>query len=121
MPASSKCISPTRSTHIWPYIPPHKLNFTPSDILSFYKEELAGEQTNFVHERAKVNSQSVTDALYDTVNDAITSAVATREMLKGTLEGDICEAVMGAYAQWHLVEPRYRLGEIIGNDIKELL
>lgn len=82
---------------------------------------MAGEKTNFVHERAKVNNQSVADALYDTVNDAIASAVTTREMLKGTPEGDICQAVMGTYARWHLVEPRYRLGEIIGDGIQELL
>lgn len=101
--------------------PPQVLILSLSDILSFYKEEMAGEQANFVHERAKVTNQSVADALFDTVNDAISSAATAREMLKGTLEGDICEVVMGTYARWHLVEARYRLGEIIGDDIRELL
>lgn len=92
-----------------------------NDVLSFYKEEIAGEQANFIHDRAAVTGRSVTDALDDTVDDAITATLAAREALRGTPEGEACEAVMAGYVRFHFLDGRYRLRELLGSDVDSLM
>lgn len=92
-----------------------------SDLCSFYKEELAGETENFVHERARVTGKSVPEALSDTVDEAIASTLAARKILGDTPEGEVCEAVMAGYTRFHLVEARYRLSELFGSDVEALM
>ena len=92
-----------------------------SDVLSFYKEEIAGEQPNFIHDRAAVTGRSVAEALSDTVDDAITATLAAREVLRGTPEGEACEAVMAGYVRFHFLAGRYRLRELLGSDVDSLI
>lgn len=37
----------------------------------FYKEDLAGETNNYVHNRARVSQKSIPDTLQDIVKDAL--------------------------------------------------
>lgn len=88
---------------------------TPSDIFSLYKEELSNDTKNFVHERAFVTNKDVISALYDIVDETITSAHNVRLVLTGEKERQTWEQFMDAYLAFHLETPRYRLHEILGD------
>ncbi|OCH85971.1 terpenoid synthase [Obba rivulosa] len=84
-----------------------------NDILSFYKEELAGEVGNYISDRALVSGKPS----LETLREVIDEAVAARERIHDILgEGDIRDTwdafVTGAIA-FHVIDPRYRLQEIL--------
>jgi len=84
-----------------------------NDILSFYKEELAGETTNqisIVAVRSKTSKLDVFNALTETTVDIFESAV---EILKGSPEA--CEAFKKfatGLVRFHTSVGRYRLAEL---------
>ena len=51
-----------------------------SDILSFYKEEMAGETDNYVHDRARIVKKSTSSVLNDVVKDVIASVERSRKI-----------------------------------------
>ena len=72
----------------------------PSDILSFYKEELVGECNNYVHDRAAITRTSIQKALLDIVDDAVASVKNARDILEGTKER---ENRVQAMESWFLI------------------
>ncbi|KAG6899034.1 hypothetical protein C0993_001541, partial [Termitomyces sp. T159_Od127] len=61
-----------------------------NDVLSFYKEELAGETKNYVHNAAYVNQISVQNVLKDILRDALAAQARVSLVLHGT----------DSYKQW---------------------
>jgi hypothetical protein len=84
-----------------------------NDVLSFYKEELAGDDNNFVHMRAKVAGKDVVSTLDDISDETM---IAIRN-ISATLAGDAAtlEAFhvwLAGYIHYHLCTSRYRLQEL---------
>ena len=87
-----------------------------SDILSFYKEELAGEKTNFVHDRALVTGKSVSEVLSELLDEVVTAVERARVLLKGEKEKQVWERFIAGYVAYHFHSARYRLVELTGTD-----
>ncbi|PSR71660.1 hypothetical protein PHLCEN_2v12513 [Hermanssonia centrifuga] len=87
------------------------------DVLSFYKEELAGETRNFIHDRAVATNKSVIVGLTDTADETLAALQAARSILKGQKEKDAMEQFMVGYAVFHFQsESRYYLKELTGSE-----
>lgn len=86
-----------------------------SDILSFYKEELVGEQANFVHERARVTGKSIQQALRDTLDEVVDAVIRAREVLHGEQERGAWESFLEGYVVFHFYCPRYKLMQLFRN------
>ncbi|KAI0769053.1 terpenoid synthase [Trametes elegans] len=84
-----------------------------NDVLSFYKEELAGETNNCVHMRATVEQITIEETLSRLVEEVletakrITAIAAHDEKLAQTWM-----RYMHGYLEFHLKTPRYRLAEL---------
>ena len=91
------------------------LTFQPdivNDILSFYKEELAGETVNYVHLLQAVRRK---ESGLEVVHDLIEEAVALSEEIDGILIGDakeLWEYWKVGYITYHLCDSRYKLSEL---------
>ena len=84
-----------------------------SDILSFYKEELAGEKDNTVSLLAKVNNRTKLDQLRVLTDEVIKYHHSTCTTLKDFLEGyDDYMLFWLGYIQFHIGSKRYRLSEL---------
>ncbi|KAJ2971743.1 hypothetical protein NQ176_g7543 [Zarea fungicola] len=86
------------------------INLT-NDILSFYKEELAGEMRNYIHKKADCDGQSILKALQSTSAEAIAAFYRLRGSLGGH-EMDLWEAYVTGYILMHIESRRYRIGEL---------
>ncbi|KAI0769051.1 terpenoid synthase [Trametes elegans] len=84
-----------------------------NDILSFYKEEIAGETNNCVHMRATVEQVPVNEALSRIVEDVLDTAQRITAVTAddGKLS-HIWKRYMHGYLDFHFLTPRYRLGEL---------
>jgi len=91
------------------------LNYA-NDILSFYKEELAGERDNYIHDRVLITKKDVDVVLTDVVNEVVASVQRSRVILKGEKEKKTWEQFMAGYVAYHYMSPRYRLSELVGVD-----
>ena len=87
-----------------------------SDVLSFYKEELAGERDNYVHDRALVTNKSITTVLTELVDEIVQSIERARSILKGEKEKEAWERLLSGYVAYHYTTPRYRLAELLGEE-----
>lgn len=87
-----------------------------SDLCSFYKEEIAGETSNLVHDRALVSGKDITAALREMTNDMIEGVEKARLVLVGNREKGAWENFMAGYITYHRLSPRYRLDEVFGGD-----
>ncbi|KAF7798244.1 hypothetical protein EIP86_009461, partial [Pleurotus ostreatoroseus] len=79
---------------------------TSSDIFSFYKEELAGEEYNYIHDLSTVTGKDAGSVLIDVAQDVATFTRRSRAML----EGDallILEEFIRGFVFYHFVTPRY--------------
>ena len=83
--------------------------------LSFYKEELAGEINNFVHDRARVTSKEVQEVLQDILDDVIAAVARARLILQGTKEKETWERFLAGYVAFHFLSPRYKLAALTGS------
>ena len=92
------------------------MNNQSSDLCSFYKEELAQETANLVHDRAMVCGTDSVTSLKGITNDMIDAVVKTRIILDGHAEKGAWERFMGGYIAYHQLSPRYRLAEVLRND-----
>jgi len=82
------------------------------DILSFHKEELAGETVTYVHLlRATHHKESGLEV----VNDLIEEAVNLSEQIDAILAGgakEMWECWKSGYITYHLCDSRYKLSEL---------
>ncbi|KAF7430764.1 hypothetical protein PC9H_006475 [Pleurotus ostreatus] len=88
-----------------------------NDVMSFYKEELAGERNNYVSLMAKHYGAAKLDILQH-VADQVVSWLSTAETLLVTSQL-ACEALRHfsqGYVDYHSSAPRYRLSELMGGD-----
>ncbi|KAF8629915.1 hypothetical protein AX15_003193 [Amanita polypyramis BW_CC] len=84
-----------------------------NDVLSFYKEELAGETSNYISMRAKINGTTKLEELKNTVADCV-DAYQQIERL-GHEYPSVCGPLVSCwpgYMRFHLSAPRYRLLEL---------
>ncbi|OCH89693.1 terpenoid synthase [Obba rivulosa] len=84
-----------------------------NDIMSFYKEELAGETGTYLQDRAKVSGKSPLAALYDLIDDTVAIVERARATLGEGRARKSWEAFVSGYISFHVHSPRYRLAEII--------
>lgn len=86
-----------------------------SDVLSFYKEELANDTHNHIHERVEVTGKEVVEVLSDVGDEAATACDKVRAILQGR-ERDAWESFVAGYIVFHRYSPRYRLHELFGDE-----
>ncbi|KAI0689740.1 isoprenoid synthase domain-containing protein [Cytidiella melzeri] len=91
------------------------LNFG-NDILSFHKEQLAGEKENYIHRRAIVTQKDVDAVLIDVVNEVVEAVDKARAMLVGEREKKTFEMFLKSYAAFHYMTPRYKLAELLDGE-----
>ena len=82
--------------------------------MSFYKEELAGERHNYVHEWARVSGKCPADVLADIIDETIATNENVRAILQGR-EREAWESFVAGYVAWHRYTPRYKLGDLYGD------
>ena len=85
---------------------------SPSDIASFYKEELADEIGIYVRERATASSKSVRAVLQDMVDEAAAALQTVEAMLHGAEEKKAWRSFVDGYFYFHVYCRRYRLHEL---------
>ncbi|KAJ8517213.1 hypothetical protein ONZ45_g5589 [Pleurotus djamor] len=89
------------------------LNYS-NDVLSFYKEELAGETANHVSILAKCQGKSKIEVLEGIVKETIACHRRLRHILADHDEGkEILEKLSEGYVSFHASLGRYRLDEIL--------
>jgi hypothetical protein len=98
--------------NIYPFHIYSSITFS-SDVISFYKEELAGERDNYVHDRARVTNKSIYAVLSDLVREVIESIDRARSILKGEKEKEVWEKFLAGYVAYHWMTPRYKLQELL--------
>jgi len=85
-----------------------------SDILSFYKEEMAGDTANYLTLMAASRGITKLDALHEIIDKAMQVHHNILECLKPYKEAfGAYVSYFHGYIQFHLVAPRYKLGEIM--------
>lgn len=82
--------------------------------MSFYKEELAGESNNFVHDRVTVTRKNTPTVLSDMLEELVASVHRARAILQSEKAKETWEEFIEGYAAFHLLSPRYRLAELLG-------
>jgi hypothetical protein len=91
------------------------LTFQPdivNDILSFYKEELAGETVNYVHLlRAVRHKENVLEIVHDLIDEAVGLSKEISALLADEVKGP-WERYKTGYITWHLCDSRYKLSEL---------
>ncbi|TFK95960.1 isoprenoid synthase domain-containing protein [Pterulicium gracile] len=84
-----------------------------NDLFSFYKEEAAGEDTNYIHQRAKYHQKTVADVMQEMTDETI----ACHERVLLILQGhdgylDAWLGYVAGFITFHKSCSRYRLKEI---------
>ena len=87
-----------------------------SDVLSFYKEELAHETANYVHERAVVTQKDVKASLFDIADNAANACQMVRMLLKDEKARAVWDRYTTQYVAFHMYTPRYKLMDILAID-----
>ena len=88
-----------------------------SDVLSFYKEELVGETSNYISLYARTNNINQMDAFKKTLDDTI-DIYSNLEQLAQKYPSVYGPQLAGwsGYFRYHLTVPRYRLTELLDMD-----
>ncbi|KAI0090574.1 isoprenoid synthase domain-containing protein [Irpex rosettiformis] len=84
-----------------------------NDILSFYKEQIAGEKDNYLHNRAAVSNKDVNDVLKEVIDEVVIAVDKARPVLTGEKEKDVWEKFLMGYAAFHYMTPRYKLKDLL--------
>ncbi|KAH9944601.1 isoprenoid synthase domain-containing protein [Amylocystis lapponica] len=84
-----------------------------NDILSFYKEELAGETGNYIHDRATISRKTAHETLHEVIDETVDALCRVRDVLGEGEARDAWENFARGYIGFHTGSPRYRLQEII--------
>ena len=85
----------------------------PSDILSFYKEELAGEKISYIRDRASLTGKTVSQALQEVIDETVTASERVCLILEEGDAWDAWDAFVMGYNLFHMMNPCYRLEEIV--------
>ncbi|KAI0941721.1 terpene cyclase [Taiwanofungus camphoratus] len=85
-----------------------------NDILSFYKEEIAGETGNYIHDRASITGKTASYTLREVVDETVAAVARIRSILGEGKARDAWEDFATGYISAHASIPRYRLQEVIG-------
>lgn len=88
-------------------------------MLSFYKEEKAGDTNNFIHDRARVTGKDVRVVLLELLEDVVSAVHKVREILQGEKEREAWERFLSGYVTFHLLTPRYELMTLVSADLSE--
>ncbi|KAK7014300.1 isoprenoid synthase domain-containing protein [Favolaschia claudopus] len=86
-----------------------------NDVLSFYKEELAGETANYIHNRAGVTGKAPTYVLAEVAEEAL----AARDRVTMTLRAcgsqglEAWTTFVHGYLAFHLTQDRYKLKDLL--------
>ncbi|KZT73357.1 terpenoid synthase [Daedalea quercina L-15889] len=87
-----------------------------NDVLSFYKEELAGEKDNYIHERAMATGRSTSMVLREVIDETVAAVRRVRYVLGDTDARAAWENFAAGYIRVHTDNPRYRLKDILGGE-----
>lgn len=90
-----------------------------SDIMSFYKEELAGDQGTYILDRACATGKTHVEALYEVVKDTVEIVKRVRRILGEGSARDTWDTFVPVYIAFHASTPKYRLREIV--DVEYLM
>jgi len=83
-----------------------------NDILSFYKEELAGETVTYVHLlRAVRQKENALEVVHDFIDEAVGLSQEVDALLSGDAK-EMWECWKTGYLTWHLCDSRYKLTEL---------
>ncbi|EKM53583.1 uncharacterized protein PHACADRAFT_211256 [Phanerochaete carnosa HHB-10118-sp] len=80
-----------------------------NDLFSFYKEELVGEKSNYVHDRACITGKDLEASLMDMLEDVVDVVDRGRKILEGEKERQAWESFLAGYVAFHFISPRYKL------------
>ncbi|CVL04736.1 related to longiborneol synthase [Fusarium mangiferae] len=89
-----------------------------NDVLSFYKEEMAGETHNYIHNRGWYEDKDPESVFAEIVDDITTKAQQIRLVLKGREPYlNLLNTHLLGYIAFHNLNSRYRLWEVgLGED-----
>ncbi|TFY58010.1 hypothetical protein EVG20_g8319 [Dentipellis fragilis] len=86
-----------------------------NDILSFYKEELAGEEENLIYTLARCRRMHASVALQEVIDDAVAAHHRVLETLMPHKAAFDCYVQFAqGYVDFHFASKRYRLDELQG-------
>ncbi|KAF9548379.1 terpenoid synthase [Agrocybe pediades] len=86
-----------------------------NDILSFYKEHMAGERHNYIYNRAAATQRSIEETLRDVVQDAVQAHSRVTRVLESSGNKsalDIWGKFVNGLFGFHFALKRYRLQEL---------
>ncbi|TRX92002.1 hypothetical protein FHL15_007099 [Xylaria flabelliformis] len=84
-----------------------------NDVLSFYKEEIAGDKRNYINNRALCEGKSALQVLEMTKSDTMGCAMRVHHILEGRGRyATSWEDFVRGYSAFHSTNPRYRLSEL---------
>ncbi|KZT12294.1 terpenoid synthase [Laetiporus sulphureus 93-53] len=84
-----------------------------NDVLSFYKEELAGETGNYMSDRAIATGKTTLETLQEVIDETVVIVERIRKILGEGKVRDAWEAFARGWIAFHTSSPRYRLRELI--------
>ncbi|KAJ7758741.1 isoprenoid synthase domain-containing protein [Mycena metata] len=86
-----------------------------NDVLSFHKEEVAGETRNYIHNRAGVSRKLPTNVLAEVAEEAVAAQNRVTAALRACRSEGIhaWETFVQGYVAFHLTQDRYRLNELL--------
>ncbi|KAJ7708152.1 Trichodiene synthase, partial [Mycena rosella] len=82
-----------------------------NDVLSFYKEILAGEVANYIHNKSTTTGETVDATLECTAQEAISTYDRISSYLQGSAR-DAWKTFANGYIAFHVTQDRYRLREL---------
>ncbi|KDR72493.1 hypothetical protein GALMADRAFT_73695 [Galerina marginata CBS 339.88] len=83
-----------------------------NDLLSFHKEQLAGETNNYVHVRARITRKSIQDTLHDVAKESSAAHARITKILQFTDGATAWKRFVDGYLTLHLTQSRFRLNEL---------
>ncbi|KAI0928173.1 terpene cyclase [Taiwanofungus camphoratus] len=84
-----------------------------NDILSFYKEELAGEKGNYMGDRAITTGKPTLETIRDVIDETIIITERIRKILGEGPAREAWESFAKGWISYHTSSARYRLRELI--------
>ncbi|KAK8044072.1 terpenoid synthase [Apiospora rasikravindrae] len=84
-----------------------------NDVLSFYKEEVAGESTNYIHNRARCERKDPLTTVREVKQEVVDCVRRVNRILEGREPyWQAWKIHMTGHVAMHTVNPRYRLAEL---------
>jgi len=84
-----------------------------NDLLSFHKEELAGETANYIHNRAHVENVTAMQVFADMGHEMLKKRASILTVLaKSPRALEIWQIWERGYIAWHLAQDRYKLKDL---------